>query len=119
MRYLLMVSGPAVAAAPTTAPENGNEAGPVSRSWETQLAERGIPLRRMPLYPAEAAVTVRVRDGETLVTDGPYAGAEEQVAAVERVECADLDEAILIAGSHPDAGPGTPGAVEIRPFWEG
>ncbi|HEX6353992.1 YciI family protein [Actinophytocola sp.] len=66
------------------------------------------------LRPPADAVTVRVRDGRLLRTGGPFAETKEHVAGVELVECADLDEAIAIASTHPAAGRHP---IEIRPFW--
>lgn len=68
-----------------------------------------------PLEPDSAATTVRVRDGETLLTDGPAAELKEQVGGYTLVECADLDEAIKWAASLPAAADTS---VEIRPIVE-
>ena len=76
-------------------------------------------LRRHPavtggaaLHPAETATTVRVRDGRTLVTDGPFADTKEILAGFYLVEAADLDAATEIAARIPAA---RHGSVEIRP----
>ena len=55
---------------------------------------------------------MRLRDGEVLLTDGPFAEGREQVGGLAVVDCADLDEAIAIAAAHPAAAFGQ---VEIRP----
>ena len=83
-------------------------------AWRDRLAEQGLKHHGWRLRPAGEAVTVRVRDGRTLVTDGPADPAYAPLTAVEIVDCPDLDAAIEAAGGHP-AGRG---AVEIRPFWE-
>ena len=57
---------------------------------------------------------MRVRGGEVLRSDGPFAETKEHIAGFEIVECADLDEAIAIASAHPAAGRHP---LEIRPFW--
>ena len=66
-----------------------------------------------PLQPAAAATTVRVRDGETLLTDGPAAEIKEQFGGYTLIECADLDEALKWAATLPAAldgqGRGPPG----------
>jgi len=85
-------------------------------AWDGSVAEHGATHRGIRLRPPGEAVTVRVRDGETLVTDGPFAETTELIAGYEIVECADLDVAIAVAGGHPTTFTGT---VEIRPFWEG
>ena len=60
-----------------------------------------------------AAKTVRVRDGETLVTDGPYAETKELIGGIFVLECDDLDQAIAIAEKIPLV---TRGSVELRPL---
>jgi hypothetical protein len=65
--------------------------------------------------PANAA-TVRVRDGEVLVADGPYAETKEWMAGFDVLECANMDEAIEIASRHPVA---QFGMIEVRPFRPG
>lgn len=74
---------------------------------KTQSSER--------LQPAQTATTVRVRNGDTVTTDGPYAETKEQFGGYYLIEAADLDEAIAIAAEVPTAGYGS---VEVRPVWE-
>jgi hypothetical protein len=64
------------------------------------------------LAPTTTATTVRVRDGEALTTDGPFAETKEQLGGYYIVECADLDEALAIAARIPGA---QHGSVEVRP----
>ncbi len=90
-------------------------ADPVALAWEADLARRGAELFGERLRPSAQATTVRVRDGETLVSDGPFAETKDLVGGVVAIECADLDEAIAIAAGHPWA---LRGSVEIRPIWE-
>ena len=66
------------------------------------------------LQPVADATTVRVRDGEVLIADGPFAETKEQIGGFDILECADLDEAIELASKHPVAKFGT---LELRPFW--
>ena len=66
------------------------------------------------LRPVEDATTVRVRSGELLVTDGPFAESREWIAGFDILDCEDLDEAIEIASRHPMA---RMGRLELRPFW--
>ena len=111
MRYMLIMTddgatepGPArIAATPEFA------------AWETQVARLGVPHAGVRLRPSAEAVTVRVRGGEVLLSDGPFADTKEQVGGFELVECTDLDQAIEVASGHPCAQ----WAVEIRPFWVG
>jgi hypothetical protein len=67
------------------------------------------------LQPTSTATTVRVRDGETLTTDGPYAETKEQFAGFFIVDCPDLDAAISWASRVPGA---LHGSIEVRPIWE-
>jgi hypothetical protein len=87
----------------------------VHRAWLADLHRRGGMLTGVRLRPIVDATTVRVRDGATLVSDGPFAETKDFVGGVVIVECADLDEAIEIASGHPYA---RWGGVEIRPVWE-
>jgi hypothetical protein len=82
------------------------------QSWADEVIRRGRWITGDPVAPASEAVSVSVRDGETLRTDGPFAEAHELMAGFDLVECADLDEAIDLARKHPMA---RYGAVEIRP----
>ena len=68
------------------------------------------------LQPVESATTVRVRDGETLLTDGPFVDAKEHLGGYCLVEVDDLDRALEIAARVPAARMG--GAVEVRPLVE-
>ncbi len=65
------------------------------------------------LGPTSAATTVRVRNGELLVSDGPFAETKEVIVGYDLLECADLDEAIEVARTHPMA---RGGRLELRPF---
>jgi len=70
----------------------------------------------MQLQPAEAATTVRVEDGRTLTTDGPFVAIKEAIAGYLLFEADDLDAAIELAARVPAAWLG--GAVEVRPIAE-
>lgn len=82
---------------------------------QEHLRLRGDSLFGARLRPTSEATTVRVRDGETLVSDGPFAETKDFVGGITAIECDDLDQAIAIAAAHPFA---RWGAVEIRPIWE-
>ena len=84
--------------------------------WVEEMNGRGVRLLGQPLVEREAAFNVRVRDGKTLVTDGPYAESKEWVGGFDILDCADLDEAIEIAAKHPVSWFHQ---IEIRPFWDG
>jgi hypothetical protein len=68
------------------------------------------------LQPVETATTVRVEDGETLLTDGPFVDAKEHLGGYLLVEADDLDAALEIAARIPAARMG--GAIEVRPLVE-
>jgi hypothetical protein len=78
-----------------------------------ELAAHGKYLGSSPLQSVTTAACVRVRDGRTLVTDGPFAETTEQLGGYYMLELADLDEAIAVAARLPPAAKGT---VEIRPL---
>jgi len=65
------------------------------------------------LQPTHTATTVRVRDGKTMTTDGPFAETREQLGGYYLVEAKDLDEAIAIAAKIPSA---KIGSIEVRPI---
>lgn len=111
MRYLLMITGD----------ESGHvspaesDAQPAFMAWLQDVEARGARRAGTMLRPPGEAVTVRVREGRTLRSDGPFAETKEWIGGVEILECADLDEAIAVASTHPAAGRFP---IEIRPFWE-
>jgi hypothetical protein len=81
--------------------------------WAQEMDDRGVRLLSRRLTLPEMAATVRVRDGETLVTDGPFAEAKEFIVGFDVLECTDLDEAIEVAARHPVSWFAM---IEIRPF---
>jgi len=76
-----------------------------------EMARAGVLLECAPLQGASVATTVRVRDGRTMLTDGPAAELKEQVGGFTLVECEDLDQALHFAAMLPAAKAGT---VEVR-----
>lgn len=78
-----------------------------------ELARQGKYIDSAPLQSVSTAATVRVRNGQTLVTDGPFAETTEQLGGYYVLDLADLDEAIAVASRLP---PATKGTVEIRPI---
>jgi hypothetical protein len=77
------------------------------------LREAGLLVGVQRLHSTESATSVRVRDGETEITDGPFAVTKEVLAGYYVLECADLDEALKQAARMPMARWGT---VEVRPI---
>jgi hypothetical protein len=66
------------------------------------------------LKPVSTASTVRVRNGKTTITDGPFAETREQLGGYYLVDAKDLDEALAIAARIPSA---RHGSIEVRPIW--
>ncbi|MGC4110571.1 MAG: YciI family protein [Nocardioides sp.] len=85
-------------------------------AWVDEMVGRGVELDGARLHSTADATTVRVRDGQVEVTDGPFAETKEQIAGYDVLECADLDTAIAVASAHPTLHVG---AIEVRPFDEG
>ena len=90
--------------------------GHVAVQQETK--RRGIFRAADPLKFSSTATTVRVQDGKTLVTDGPFAETKEQLAGYYILDCADLDEALEWAAKIPTGCGGATGCVEVRPIHE-
>ena len=82
--------------------------------WVTDLDHRGARTGGDRLRPASDAVTVAVRNGETVVSAGPFIESDDRLAGFDTIRCADLDEAVAIAAKHPMA---RFGRIEIRPIW--
>jgi hypothetical protein len=93
----------------------GDEISPEYAAFMKDAAERGVLLGGDRLRLSSDATTVRVRNGETLTTDGPFAETKEQLAGYFLIDCKDLDEAIDVASRIPGA---KDGSVEVRPIWE-
>jgi hypothetical protein len=89
------------------------------RAWVDEMTSRGIRLHGSALSYAKDARIIRVRGGETLVSDGPYAETKEQVGGYDVIECADLDTAIEVAAAHPLASLCTVEVRPLEPFPEG
>jgi hypothetical protein len=85
------------------------------QEWDLEMDRRGVRLDGRPLRPPADAVTVRVRHGEPVIDEGPFAATPEQMAAYELLDCADIEEAVGFASTHPMAAAGT---IEVRPVWE-
>jgi hypothetical protein len=94
-------------------PEESREMGPATEAWVREMDGRGVRLQGNELARVQDATTVRVRGGEVVIADGPFAEAKEQIAGFDILECADLDEAIEVASKHPVA---RFGMLDVRPF---
>lgn len=80
-----------------------------------EMGQRGVLQGGERLRPTTDATTVRVKDGDVVTTDGPFAETKEQVGGFYLVDCKDLDEAIEVAAKIPAA---RFGSIEVRPIWE-
>ena len=111
MKYLFLLNG---VEGPLPEPDSaeGHEMFAAYRAATQAMAEAGVLIDCAPVQPVEATTTVRVRDGETLLTDGPAAEIKEQFGGFTLIECADLDEALKWAATMPAA---RVGSIEVRP----
>jgi hypothetical protein len=111
VKYLFLLHSPE--GPPTD--QNSVEYADLFAAWATSTAEMreaGVLIDCAPLQPVSSATTVRVRDDQTILTDGPAAEIREQVGGYTLVECANLDEALKWAAKVPSARTGW---VEVRP----
>ncbi|MEU7866866.1 YciI family protein [Dactylosporangium sp. NPDC049140] len=106
MKYMMFVCSDAE-------PDTDPSAEPDINEWVRENDEAGRRRQGAVLAPPTAATTVRVRNKELLVTDGPFTETKEVIFGFDLLECADLDEAIAVARAHPMA---RGGRIEIRPF---
>jgi hypothetical protein len=89
--------------------------GPEVGAWIGEMDGRGVRLQGQELARVQDATTIRVRGGEVVIADGPFAETKEQIAGFDILDCADLDEAMEVAAKHPVA---RFGSLELRPFAE-
>jgi hypothetical protein len=82
-------------------------------AYDDDLRARGKCVASEALQPVRTAVTVRVRNGVTSVTDGPFAETKEMLAGFYLIEAAGMDEAVAIAAKIP---PAEVGSIEVRPI---
>jgi hypothetical protein len=114
MRYALLICTDEKAVE-ALSPEERTAALNESLAFSEEMGKRGVLQGGERLRPTTDATTVRVRDGEVLTADGPFAETKEQVGGFYLVDCKDLDEAIQVAAKIPGARIGT---IEVRPIWE-
>ena len=109
MKYIALLYGePDAGPAPGT-PEFMEMLGEF-QSATAAMADAGILVDSSPLQPPQTATTVRVRDGETLLSDGPFAEIKEQLGGYYVLECENIDEALQYAAKIPAA---EIGSIEI------
>src|SRR5215471_16886123 len=85
-------------------PQTGAEFMAEYATFTEEMARRGVIRGGERLRPTWAATTVQVRDGDVMISDGPFAGTKQQIGGYYLIECADLDEAIKVAAKIPHAG---------------
>jgi len=113
MRYIMLVCRDRSI---ELSPEQRTTIGPDVEAWVSEMDRRGVRLQGHELAAVQDATTIRVRAGEVVIADGPFAETKEQIAGFDILECADLDEAMEVAARHPVA---RFGSLELRPFAEG
>ena len=114
MKYLLTIFTDERGMAEAT-PEQIRQTMEAYGAFGQEIEETGVHVAGEGLQPTATATTVQVRDGERLVTDGPFAETKEQLGGFYLLECKDLDEAIGWAAKIPGAQVGT---VEVRPVMD-
>ena len=107
MKYMMFVCT-------DTEPGDDQTGIPDIEQWVADNDGNGRRLEGSVLGPASSATTVRVRGGELLVTDGPFAETKEIICGYDMLECDSLEEAVQVASAHPVAGFGK---IEVRAVW--
>lgn len=108
-QYMLLIYGPAEGG---PSPEEQQAAMPKWFAYTEELRSSGAMVAGDALQPTEVATTVRVRDGETVISDGPFAETKEILGGYYIVDVPTLDEALAWAAKMPNIEYGT---VEVRP----
>ncbi len=113
MKYLCLIFS-----APETGPQNEAEGKAEMEAYfafSAAVAEAGVLVGGEPLQGIETATTVRVRNGKSLTTDGPFAETKEHLGGYYLLDCANLDDALKWAAQIPTA---KHGSIEVRPIME-
>ncbi len=113
MRYMLLIY--TKEDAPQT-PEQARQIGEGHRRAMEDAARKGFLRGAEPLVATSSATTLRVQEGRTIITDGPFAETKEQLAGYYLLECENLDDVLDIARQIPTACGGGEGCIEIRPI---
>jgi len=106
MKYMMFVCT-------DTEPDTDPSEMPDIDLWVADNDAAGRRLQGTELAPQSAARTVRVRNGEVLISDGPFAETKEMIVGFDLLDCANVGEAIEVARTHPMA---RLGRIELRPF---
>jgi hypothetical protein len=110
MKYLLFICADGIEGTP----EDEATIREGMPGWLDEMDRRGIRVYGHALKPVETATTVRVRNGESLLTDGPFIETKEYVAGFDILDCANLDDAVDAAALHPLSWFHR---IEVRPFY--
>jgi hypothetical protein len=108
MHYMLLIYG----VEPTSAPSPAEFQAEMDAYNAYTDEVRNIMVASEALHPVATATTVRVRDGKTVTTDGPFAETKEVLGGFYLLDCKDLDQVIELAAKIPGA---KRGAIEVRP----
>jgi hypothetical protein len=114
MRYLLLINDDE-SMFPKMSPQEMGKMMEAYGKFHAELQASGAFKDAARLRPVATATTVRVRNGKTLTTDGPFAETKEQLGGYYLIDVKNLDEAIRWASKIPSANLG---CVEVRPVWE-
>jgi hypothetical protein len=114
MKYLLTIYTDESGFANAT-PQDIQQVMAAYEKFGRDASEAGVMLGGEGLQPSSTATTVRVRDGETITSDGPFAETREQLGGYYLLDCRDLDEALSWAARIPGAATGT---IEVRPVMD-
>ncbi len=106
MKYMMFVCT-------DTEPDLDKTDEPDIEVWVAENDRRGRRVTGNVLVSPSSATTVRVRNGQLLVSDGPFAETKELIVGFDIIECVDLDEAIEVARTHPMA---RGGRIELRAY---
>jgi hypothetical protein len=114
MQYLLLIYQAELPAGAQPDPDETAAEFAAYDVFTRETRDRGQFIAGEALEPTPTATSVRVQDGRTVVTDGPFAETKEALGGFYLLECKDLDEAIEMAAKIPAAKRGT---IEVRPIW--
>jgi hypothetical protein len=114
MKYLLTIYGDE-SGWNDLSPEEGQQIMAAYGAFGQAAQDAGVLLGGEGLQSSSTATTVKVRDGETITTDGPFAETREQLGGYYLLDCKDLDEAIGWAARIPGA---QQGSIEVRPVMD-
>jgi len=115
MRYLVLIYDEQTAN-PSPEPPDPATMGPVMEEYNAysqMLRDKGAYVAGEALQPVTTATSIRVRDGQTMTTDGPFAETKEALGGFYLIDAKDLDEALDLGRKCPGAKFGT---IEVRPI---